>query len=261
MKVLMVGDIVGSPGRTALARVATRMKADKSVDFVVANAENSAGGKGVTRTIADELFAAGADVLTTGDHVWDQKELVTTIAQEPRLLRPANLAPGCPGSGWTTVQSPWGRITVINLVGRVFMPATDCPFRTVDALLSKEKNLGKIILLDMHAEATSEKVAIGRFLDGRVSAVVGTHTHVQTSDETVLPSGTAYITDLGMTGPKDSVIGRELKSVLSMFLTGMPARFEVATQGVTLEGVLVDIDEQTGKARGIKRVREVCEDR
>ena len=261
MKVLMVGDIVGSPGHTAFARVVTRMKDDQSADFVVANAENSAGGKGVTLTIAEELFAAGADVLTTGDHVWDQKELAATIGQEPRILRPANLAPGCPGSGWITVQSPWGRITVINMVGRVFMPATDCPFRTVDALLQRERNLGKIILVDMHAEATSEKVALGRFLDGRVSAVVGTHTHIQTSDETVLAGGTAYITDLGMTGPKDSVIGRELKSVMSMFLTGMPAKFEVATHGVSLEGVLVDIDEQTGRARGIKRVREACEDR
>lgn len=255
MKILMVGDIVGAPGRTVFANVAARFKPAK-VDFIVANAENAAGGKGITRKIADELFAAGADVLTTGDHVWDQKDLAAEIGREPRLLRPANLSPSCPGAGWVTVATPWGRVTVVNLVGRVFMPCQDCPFRAVDGIFEREKNLGKVIIVDLHAEATSEKVAMGRYLDGRVSVLAGTHTHVQTADEGLLPKGTAYVTDLGMTGPKDSVIGREYNSVLSMFLTGMPAKFELGTQDVWLEGAIVDVDEKTGKARSIERVRE-----
>jgi metallophosphoesterase (TIGR00282 family) len=255
MKILMIGDIVGSPGRTVFANVATRLR-QRGVDFVVANAENAAGGKGLTRPVAETLFAAGADVLTTGDHVWDQKELAAQLPSEPRILRPANLPPGCPGAGWVTLTTPRGRVTVVNLVGRVFMPSADCPFRTIDAMLKKEPNPGRVILVDMHAEATSEKVAMGRFLDGRVSVVAGTHTHVQTSDEMILPKGTAYITDLGMTGPKDSVIGREAESVLAMFMTGMPSKFELGTGDVWAEGILVDVNEQTGKAERITRVRE-----
>ena len=258
MKILMVGDIVGSPGRTLFAQVVTRLKHGGGIDFVVANAENAAGGKGVTRTVAEELFSAGADLVTLGDHTWDQRELAGEIDQMPRLARPANFAPGCPGRGWAHAQAKDVRVTVINLVGRVFMPPADCPFRTVDAILGREPGLGKVILVDMHAEATSEKIAMGRYLDGRVSAVVGTHTHVQTSDETVLPGGTAYITDLGMTGPKDSVIGRDLKSVLSSFVTGMPSKFAVATDNVQLEGVVIDVDEATGKARSIRRLRELA---
>jgi len=235
------------------------MKERGALDFVVANAENSAGGKGITRSVAEELFAAGADVLTMGDHTWDQKEIVALLERERRLIRPANFAPGCPGRGIVTVDSPKGRVTVINLVGRVFMPVTDCPFRTADALLGKEPNLGKVILVDMHAEATSEKMAMGRYLDGRVSAVVGTHTHVQTSDESLLPRKTAYLTDLGMTGPKDSILGRDLQSVMSKFMTGMPAKFEIAEQNISLEGALIEVDEATGRAARISRVREYLE--
>jgi len=235
------------------------MKERGALDFVVANAENSAGGKGITRLVAEELFAAGADVLTMGDHTWDQKEIVALLERERRLIRPANFAPGCPGRGIVTVDSPKGRVTVINLVGRVFMPVTDCPFRTADALLGKEPNLGKVILVDMHAEATSEKMAMGRYLDGRVSAVVGTHTHVQTSDESLLPRKTAYLTDLGMTGPKDSILGRDLQSVMSKFMTGMPAKFEIAEQNISLEGALIEVDEATGRAARISRVREYLE--
>ncbi len=259
MNILMVGDIVGGPGRTIFARYVGRMKERGAVDAVVANAENAAGGKGVSRALAEELFAAGADVITLGDHTWDQKDIVSYLGTERRLIRPANFAPGCPGRGCTTVETPKGRITVINLVGRVFMSPFDCPFRTADAILSKEPALGKVILVDMHAEATSEKLAIGRYLDGRVSAVVGTHTHVQTSDEAILPKKTAYITDLGMTGPKDSVLGRDLPSVLGKFITGMPSKFEIADKDVTLEGVLIDVDEHTGRARKITRVRERLE--
>lgn len=256
MNILMVGDMVGAPGRKIFARVVGQMKGRGAVDVVVANAENSAGGKGITRVIAGELFDAGADVVTLGDHTWDQKEIAQYLDIEKRLIRPANFAPACPGRGIVTVDTPKGRVTVINLIGRVFMPPMDCPFRAVDALLAKEPNMGKVILVDMHAEATSEKVAMGRHLDGRVSAVVGTHTHVQTSDEIIMPKKTAYITDLGMTGPKDSIIGRDYPSVMGKFLTGMPSKFEIAETNVALEGVLIDVDETSGKARKITRVRE-----
>jgi len=257
MKILMVGDIVGSPGRTAFARTVTRLVHDGDVHAVVANAENSAGGKGITRALAEGLLSAGADVITLGDHAWDQREFAPEAHLVPRVIRPANFAPGCAGRGWTTVEVRGGsRMTVISLVGRVFMHPADCPFRTVDAILGREPNLGRIVLVDMHAEATSEKVAMARYLDGRVTAVVGTHTHVQTSDERVLRGGTACITDLGMTGPKDSVIGRDYKSVIQTFLTGMPSRFVVATDDVEIEGVIVDVDEATGRARSIRRLRE-----
>ena len=255
MKLLMVGDIVGSPGRRAFAQVATRMRADKKADVIVANAENSAGGRGITEKVAEELFAAGADVLTLGDHTWDQKEVLTYLEREPRIVRPLNFAPGCPGRGWVRVETEAGPVTVIVLVGRVFMKAYDCPFRTADALLEKEGGLSDVKVVDIHAEATSEKIVLGRYLDGRVSCACGTHTHVQTSDETVLPGGTAYLTDLGMTGAKDSALGRDLESVTQMFLTGLPAKFKLARDAVALEGVLMDIDARTGRARKIKRLR------
>lgn len=259
MKILVVGDIVGSPGRTAFARIVGQMRTAGEVDFVVANAENSAGGRGLTPALAEELFRTGADVLTTGDHVWDQKELARHIDKEPRVLRPANYPPACPGKGWIIAETPAGRVTVIDLVGRVFMGPADCPFRTADQILNAG-GLGKIVVVDLHGEATSEKIAMGRYLDGRVSAVVGSHTHVQTSDETILPKGAAYITDLGMTGPKDSVLGRDVESILHKFLTGMPSPFEVASKDVSLEGVLITVDEKTGKATKIKRVREKIPD-
>ncbi len=255
MKILMAGDIVGSPGRTVFASVVTRMKADGRVDFVVVNAENSAGGNGMTMKIADDLFAAGADAITLGDHAWNQKELLTTIERDERVVRPSNFAPAHPGKGIVTVSTDWGPITVINIIGRVFLKPMDCPFREMEKLL-KEPGLGRVILVDFHAEATSEKVAMGHFLDGRVSAVVGTHTHVQTSDARVLKKGTAYQTDLGMTGPRDSVIGCKKEAILHSFLTGLPVRFEVASEEVFLEGVLIDVDEKSGRARSIKTVRE-----
>jgi metallophosphoesterase (TIGR00282 family) len=259
MHILMVGDIVGAPGRKIFARVVGQMRQRGTVDVVVANAENSAGGKGANRIVIEELLGAGADVITMGDHTWDQREIIPLFGYEKRVIRPANFAPGCPGRGVVSIDTPKGRVSVMNFVGRVFMPPTDCPFRTADALLSKEPNLGKVIVVDMHAEATSEKIAMGRYLDGRVSAVVGTHTHVQTSDETILPNKTAYLTDLGMTGSKDSVLGRDLASVLSKFITGMPAKFEIAEHCVALEGALIDVDEATGRARKIVRVRELLD--
>jgi hypothetical protein len=260
MRILVVGDIVGSPGRMALARIVGRMRAAGEVDFVIANAENAAGGRGLTLSLAEELFRAGADVLTTGDHVWDQKELAKHIDKEPRILRPANYAPECPGKGWITVETPAGRVTVIDLVGRVFMGPADCPFHAADRILNAGAGLGKIVIVDLHGEATSEKIAMGRYLDGRVSAVVGSHTHVQTSDEAILPKGAAYITDLGMTGPKDSVLGRDVESVLRKFLTGMPSPFQVASKDVCLEGMLITVDEKIGNATRIKRVREKIAD-
>jgi len=255
LKILMVGDINGSPGRTLFANLITRMKAEGKVDFVVVNGENAAGGNGITQNMAEELFAAGADVITLGDHTWNRKELAGEIDNVPNLIRPANFAPGCPGRGFTTLDTQWGRISVINLIGRVFMKPMDCPFRAVDRLLKHEVPSGGIILVDFHAEATSEKVVMGRHLDGRVTAVVGTHTHVQTSDECILPNGTAYLTDLGMTGPKDSAIGRDWKPVLKSFMDGMPARFEMATGDVKLEGLMISIDETSGRAKKLKRVR------
>ena len=256
MKILMVGDIVASAGRNAFARVVTQLKHDGKVDFVVANGENAAGGQGITAKLADEILGAGADVVTLGDHTWDQKDLIPYLDRESRVIRPMNFAPGCPGKGFVTVKTLWGDITVVNLVGRVFMKAYDCPFRTMDAFLTREPGLGKVILVDMHGEATSEKIVIGRYLEGRVSVVAGTHTHVQTSDETVLPKGTAYITDLGMTGGKDSAIGRDLKSVTNMFLTGMPSKWDSSDKDVVLEGMIVTVDEETGRAKSVKRIRE-----
>jgi 2',3'-cyclic-nucleotide 2'-phosphodiesterase len=256
LKILMVGDIVGSPGRTAFAQVVTRFKQAGNVDFVVVNAENAAGGKGLTAVLAEEIFAAGADVITLGDHTWDQKGFQTYLDREQRVLRPANFAPNCPGRGYVTLDTAHGRVTVISLIGRVFMQPADCPFRKSDDILKKESGLGKIVLVDIHAEATSEKNVLGRYLDGRVSCVVGTHTHIQTSDDRILPKGTAYITDLGMTGSRDSAIGRDLESITARFLSGMPDKFIVATEDVVLEGIIVEVDPSTGRATSIKRVRE-----
>ncbi len=256
MNILMVGDVVGSAGRSVFAKVVKQYRAEKNLDFVVVNAENTAGGRGITAKIAKELLTAGADVITLGDHTWDQKEIQQYILTESHLLRPANFAPGCPGTGLVTVGSAWGDVTVINLVGRVFMKPYDCPFRKVDELLKDKSGLGNIVLVDMHAEATSEKIAMGRYLDGRVSAVVGTHTHVQTSDEEILSEGTAYITDLGMTGAKDSILGRDVEPIVSTFVTGMPAKFSLAKNKVVLEGVIIKVDRNTGKAESIERIRE-----
>jgi len=258
MKILMVGDIVGGPGRMAMARVATRYKAEGRADIVIANAENCAAGRGITSTLAEELFAGGADALTMGDHVWDQKESMAYFDKEPRIARALNLPPGCPGKGAIRIQTKEGPLTIIQLMGRTFMNATaDCPFRTIDEWLQRNGSQSKMIIVDMHAEATSEKVAMGKFLDGRVTAVLGTHTHIQTADEAITAKGTAYMTDLGMTGPCDSVIGRTTDAILTRFLTGMPTKFEIASGDVRLHGALLSIDPATGKALKIKRVEEI----
>jgi metallophosphoesterase (TIGR00282 family) len=255
MKILHIGDINGSPGRQAFHKVAVPMKNQGEVDVIVVNGENAAAGRGITPALATELLDAGADVVTLGDHAWDQKEMIPFIDLEPRVIRPLNFAPGVPGKGWVRINTPQGTLSVVQVIGRVFMHPYDCPFRAFDQLLKLHPELGPRIIVEIHAEATSEKIAFGRYLDGRVSSVAGTHTHVQTSDDIILPKGTAYITDLGMTGPKDSVIGREVEPVLHKFLTGMPAKMEMAKHQVALEGLLIDID-SSGKAKSVERIRK-----
>jgi len=256
MRILLVGDIVGKPGRNAFVQVAAKMKSEGRVDFIIANGENAASGRGPTPEIANALLNAGADVVTLGDHAWDSKEMVAGIDMEERVIRPANFPKSSPGKGWVRVETPEGPLVVLQLICRVFMqPNYDCPFQLVDRMLKTELGGDKVIFVDLHGEASSERMAMGRFLDGRVSAVFGTHTHCQTSDETVFPNGTAYITDLGMTGPRDSILGREVEPVVKKFLSGVPQKFDVAKGDPTLEGAIVDVDMKTGRARSIERLR------
>jgi metallophosphoesterase (TIGR00282 family) len=257
MNVLFAGDIMGSKGRLAFSEIVPGLKSSGRVDIVVVNAENSAGGKGLSPKIAEQLFDTGADVITLGDHAWDQRELVSYIAGEPRIVRPANFSQAAPGKGEYTLDSPFGKLTVMSLIGRVFMKPYNCPFQKADEMLAQKNGKAAAILVDFHAEATSEKMAMGHHLDGRVSAMLGTHTHVQTSDEKVLPGGTAYLTDAGMTGPQYSIIGCEIEAVLKNFTTGMPARFKPAETTAALEGAIMDIDHMSGTARSIERLRIV----
>jgi metallophosphoesterase (TIGR00282 family) len=258
MRVLFVGDIVGSPGREAVEELIPRIKKKEGADFVIANGENAAGGSGVTPRIAEELLDCSIDVITSGDHIWKRKDIVEVLDQHPNILRPANYPPGVPGLGYHIIKSKKGEeVGVINLVGRVFMEPVECPFRKAREAIEELSQKAKIIIVDIHAEATSEKIAMGWYLDGLVSAVIGTHTHVQTADERVLPQGTAYITDVGMTGPHDSVIGRRKEQILTRFITQLPTRFEMADEDVQLNGALLEIDEKTGRAKSIKRVHEV----
>ena len=261
MRILFIGDIFGRPGRTIVRQHLSALLKEHAVDLCIANGENAAGGFGLTPQIAEEFFDLGIDVITTGNHVWDKRELIDYFngaANEPysparRVLRPANYPAGTPGVGVYEGTTRSGvAYAVVNLQGRVFMPAIDCPFRVADRLLAQIA--AKVIVLDIHAEATSEKVALGWYLDGRVTAVVGTHTHIPTADTRLLPGGTAYQTDVGMTGPYDSVIGVQKEQILQRFLTSLPARFEAAVNDVRFCAVLVDCDEQTGRARSIERI-------
>ncbi|MBM3249986.1 MAG: TIGR00282 family metallophosphoesterase [Candidatus Omnitrophica bacterium] len=257
MKVLFIGDIVGSPGREAVRRLVPELRQGQALDFVIANAENAAGGSGITAKVAEELFSSGVDVLTSGDHIWKKREIFEIINQEPRILRPANFPGGAPGAGCGVFKAHNGRSAgVINVNGRVFMEPLDCPFKAALSCAEEILKKTKVIIVDIHAEATSEKVALGWYLDGKASCVIGTHTHIQTADERVLPKGTAYLTDAGMTGPHDSVIGRRVEDVLERFVTAIPTRFEVASENVQLQGAILDIDDETGRARSIVRVRE-----
>ena len=258
MRLLFLGDVVGRPGRRAVAALLPRLIARETVDFVVANCENASGGKGIDPDAAEELRDAGCDVLTSGNHVWQHATIVRYLGENRRLLRPLNFAPGLPGEGWTVERARRGELAVgvINVIGRIFMGPAECPFRAAEAAVESVRRQTPIVLVDMHAEATSEKVAMGRFLDGRVSAVVGSHTHVQTADEAVLPGGTAYLTDAGMCGPEESVIGMKSDQVVRRFLTQMPTRFEVASGPVLVQGLLIDVDEHSGRAAAVRRVRE-----
>lgn len=257
MKILFIGDIVGKPGREAIKQLLPVLKKEYTIDFVIANAENAAGGSGITVKVMQELFDLGIDVLTSGDHIWKKREIISVLDSQDRLLRPLNFPAGSPGKGSMIFKTKKEiRVGVINVMGCVFMEALDCPFRTTRAAIDSLSKETKIIIVDIHAEATSEKVALGWYLDGLVSAVVGTHTHIQTADERILPKGSAYITDIGMCGPLDSVIGRRVEDVLMRFITKIPTRFEIASENIQLQGVVLDIDETTGKANSIVRIQK-----
>lgn len=256
MKVLFIGDIFGEPGRRALARAVPRLVAQRQIDIVIGNGENAAGGFGITPELADELFDLGLAVITTGNHAWDKKEILDYFPREPRLLRPANYPSGAPGSGSVVVESAGGeQLGVLQLMGRAYMPTLDCPFQVAKKELAALKKRTAAVIVDMHAEATSEKMAMGHYLDGEVVAVVGTHTHVQTADDQILPKGTAYMTDIGMTGPLHSVIGVKKELAIEKFLTGMPRRFEVALGPSVFCAVLLELDARLGKALSIERIR------
>ncbi|MFZ3217186.1 MAG: TIGR00282 family metallophosphoesterase [Candidatus Acidiferrales bacterium] len=255
MKVLFIGDIVGSPGRKIVHERLADILTQRSIDLCIANGENSASGFGITPRLAEELFASGVEVITGGNHIWDRKEILDFFPHEPRLIRPANFPNGSPGKGHYVGEARNGAaFAVVNLQGRTFMAPLEDPFRTAERELAALPADVKVIIVDMHAEATSEKQAMGWYLDGKVSAVLGTHTHVATADNRVLPGGTAYITDVGMTGPHDSVIGMEKKPIVQRFLDAMPAKFAVAEGDVQMNTVQIDVDETTGRARAIERV-------
>lgn len=258
MRILFLGDVVGKPGRQAIRAWLPRLIDREQLALVIANCENVAGGTGVDPKSAQELLDAGVDVLTSGNHVWRKKEIIEFIAEERRLLRPANFPPSVPGRGWTVCETAGGTpVAVVNLIGRVFMDSVDCPFRAAEAIRAKIRE--RVIVVDMHGEATSEKVAMGWFLAGKVSAVLGSHTHVQTADERVLPGGTAYITDVGMCGPTESVIGMKKELVVQRFIDHMPVKYEVASGPVILQGAFVDIDPDSGRAESIRRLQQICE--
>jgi metallophosphoesterase (TIGR00282 family) len=251
LKILAIGDVIGKPGRKAVQQFLPGLINEFDIKFVVANGENSAHGIGITASTARELLDAGVDVITTGNHIWAQREIIQSLDGDSRIIRPLNFPPAAPGRGYIVIDD----VMVVNLIGRVFVGQYDCPFRSMDSLLSTVRPLPKTILVDFHAEATSEKVALGRYLDGRVSAVVGTHTHIGTTDSRILPGGTAYVTDIGMVGPVNSIIGDDVDNVLNSFLTGLPHRLSVGKGQVAFDAMLLDIDDRTGRARTIQRIR------
>jgi hypothetical protein len=256
MRILFIGDIVGKPGRKAISGLLKKVVSDHGIDFTIANGENAAGGMGITPAIAIEMMDQGVDILTSGNHIWAKKEILPFLDEERRILRPANYPPHVPGRGSGVFQAKHGeKIGVVNLEGRVFMKHLDCPFRIGEVEIEALRKETPIILVDFHAEATSEKVAMGWFLDGKVSAVLGTHTHVQTSDEKILGEGTAYITDVGMTGPLDSVIGIQKQVAVNRLLTQIPWKFDVATEDIELQGVVIEVDSLTGRSGKIERIR------
>jgi 2',3'-cyclic-nucleotide 2'-phosphodiesterase len=256
VKVLFIGDIFGEPGRRAVARAVPKLVAQRQIDIVIGNGENAAAGFGITPELAEELFDLGLAVITTGNHAWDKKEILDYFPREPRLLRPANYPSGVPGNGSVVVESAGGeQLGVLQLMGRAYMPTLDCPFQVAKKELAVLKKRVASVIVDIHAEATSEKMAMGHYLDGEVVAVVGTHTHVQTADDQIFPKGTAYLTDIGMTGPLHSVIGVKKELAIEKFLTGMPRRFEVASGPAVFCAVLIELDARLGKALSIERIR------
>lgn len=256
MKVLFIGDIVGKTGRATIKGLLPSIASRYKIDLVIANGENAAGGFGITEKVASELFSSGIQIITSGNHIWDKKESIPYISKEPRIIRPLNYPPGAPGFGSILYTLPGGaKIAVLNIAGRVFMSSIDCPFRTGMAEIERLKNETKFIIVDFHAEATSEKIAFGYYADGRVSAVIGTHTHVQTADEKILPGGTAYITDIGMTGPDASVIGIDKEQIIDRFLYQMPMKFETAKGRGILSALVIEIDDKTGKSNALQRLQ------
>ncbi len=257
MRILFIGDIVGAPGRRAVRELVPLLRIQHDIDLVIANGENAAGGAGITPETATEIYEAQVDIITTGDHLWDQRTVTQLLQKEPRFLRPLNYPPNTPGQGTTLWRHPGGAaVAVVNLQGRAFMPALDNPFHAIDASLPSLQKSTPVIFVDMHAEATSEKIAMARFLDGRITALVGTHTHVQTADEQILPGGAGFLCDAGFTGGQESILGREIDPIVKRYLTNQPQRFGVAKKRIALHGVIFDADKNTGKCRAVTRLSE-----
>lgn len=255
MNIMVIGDICGRPGRQAAAHYIPKLKTEYNINCIIANGENAAGGVGITLPVYEELMSMGIDIVTTGNHVWDKKEIFDFIDKAEFLLRPANYPLGTPGKGYTIIPVGPYNIGIVNLAGRVFMPPVDCPFRTADEIISKLETQCDFVVVDFHAEATSEKMALGWFLDGRISCLVGTHTHIQTADERIFPKGTAYISDLGMVGPYHSILGVDKEPVIRKFLTGLPVKFSVATGESIFCAIIVVIDDHSGKAVSVTRIQ------
>ncbi len=254
MRILFISDVMGKPGRWIVSQLLRDLKAEQRIDYTICNVENAAGGFGVTREMSKKMFTYGIDLQTSGNHIWDREEIREYLNSGPKLIRPANFPSGAPGSGMFVDKLPDGRmIATMNLQGRIYMKEIDCPFKTADGELALLNRQTPIVIVDFHAETTSEKQGLAHYLDGRVSAVIGTHTHVQTADEKILAKGSAYITDAGMTGPHDSIIGMKHDAAIKRFLTGMPYKFQVATDDIRMQGVIIEVDDQTGRALGIER--------
>lgn len=260
MRVLFIGDIVGNAGRKVAKEMISSLKREFEYDFCIANCENAAGGSGITYVVAQEMYKAGVDAITLGNHTWSKREVLNFIDSDSKIVRPANYPQELPGKGSTVIGNEKGKIGVVNLLGRVYMDSLDCPFKAAQKEIEYLKNFVKIIIVDMHAEATSEKCALAWYLDGKVSCVLGTHTHVQTADERILPFGTGYITDVGMTGPHEGVIGVDREIVIEKFITHMPIKFEVAKGSIQFNAVIADIDEKNGKTLKLERISRIFKD-
>ena len=255
MRILFIGDIVGRPGRRAVEALLPDLRSEFAIDLVRANVENAASGRGIQPAAAKEIWSAGVQVFTGGNHIWDKSDGIDLIAKDPRIVRPLNLPPGTPGRGLGLYEVGEVTVAVVNLLGRVYMSPAECPFRAIDTALESLAGRAQVVFIDFHAEATAEKIAFGWHVDGRASAVIGTHTHVQTADERILPGGTAYLTDAGMTGPHDSVIGVRKEDAVRKMITGLPVRFQTAESDIRLHGVLLEVDPSSGRAQKVERIQ------